>query len=123
MNYCRNYNIYHRDKKNIVSGDIRHLYKDYTAIVEQLVANIREEFSVISSHFHGNTFYISEFYLANRDLPKMQPVVAQIDWIYNFVFLQRCNEPEHRWSGAPGVRETNGKRKREIFGLRRNTLS
>lgn len=37
-----------------------------------------------------------EFYLAYRDLPKVQPLVAQIGWTQNLVILQRCDDPLER---------------------------
>lgn len=37
-----------------------------------------------------------EFYLVYRDLPKVQPLVAQIGWTHNLTILQRCKEPLER---------------------------
>ena len=34
-----------------------------------------------------------EFYLAYCDLPKVQPLVAQIGWTHNLIILQRCKDP------------------------------
>jgi predicted nuclease of restriction endonuclease-like (RecB) superfamily len=37
-----------------------------------------------------------EFYLSYCDLPKVQPLVAQIGWTHNLIVLQRCREPLER---------------------------
>jgi predicted nuclease of restriction endonuclease-like (RecB) superfamily len=37
-----------------------------------------------------------EFYIAYRDLPKVQPLVAQIGWTQNLIVLQRCRDPLER---------------------------
>jgi len=37
-----------------------------------------------------------EFYLAYRDLAKVQPLVAQIGWSHNLVILQRCKDSQER---------------------------
>ncbi|MBM4348717.1 MAG: DUF1016 domain-containing protein [Deltaproteobacteria bacterium] len=41
-------------------------------------------------------FYMREFYIAYRDLPKVQPPVAQIGWTQNLIILQRCRDPLER---------------------------
>ena len=33
-----------------------------------------------------------EFHLAYHDLPKVQPLVAQIDWSHNLNIFQRCKD-------------------------------
>jgi len=38
-----------------------------------------------------------EFYLSYRDLPKVQPLVAQIGWTQNLIVLQRAKT---RWDVA-----------------------
>lgn len=37
-----------------------------------------------------------EFFLAYRDLPKVQPLVAQIGWTHNVIVLQRSKDPLER---------------------------
>jgi len=37
-----------------------------------------------------------EFYLAYCDLPKVQPLVAQIGWTHNVLIMQRCKDPLER---------------------------
>jgi len=37
-----------------------------------------------------------EFCLTYRDLPKVQPLVAEIGWSHNLTILQRCKDPLER---------------------------
>lgn len=67
-----------------------------TAIAEQLAADLRREFPGVSGYSRRNVFYMREFYLAYRDLPKVQPLVAQIGWSHNLTILQRCKDPQER---------------------------
>jgi len=66
------------------------------AVVEQLAADLRVEFPAVGGFSRRNVFYIREFYLTYRDLPKVQPLVAQIGWTHNLIVLQRCREPLER---------------------------
>lgn len=45
-----------------------------------------------------------EFYLAYRDLPKVQPLVAQIGWTHNLTILQRCKAVLPGGPGQTGAR-------------------
>ena len=94
------------------------------AIAEQLAAGLNRVFLGISGYSLRNIFYIREFYLAYRDLPKVQPMVAQIGWSNNLITLQRCKDPLERevfirttrkfgWSKNVLVREP-------VWGLRGN---
>ena len=66
------------------------------AIVEQLAHDLRVEFPGVSGFSRRNVFYMREFYLLYRDLPKVQPLVAQIGWTHNLLILQRCKDPLER---------------------------
>lgn len=66
------------------------------AIVEQLAHDLRGEFPGVSGFSRRNVFYMREFYLLYRDLPKVQPLVAQIGWTHNLLILQRCKDPLER---------------------------
>jgi len=66
------------------------------AIAEQLAADLRLEFPGVSGYSRRNIFYMRELYLAYRDLPKVQPLVAQIGWTQNLMILQRCKDPLER---------------------------
>jgi predicted nuclease of restriction endonuclease-like (RecB) superfamily len=39
---------------------------------------------------------MKELYVAYADLPKVQPLVAQIGWTHNLIILQRCKDPQQR---------------------------
>jgi predicted nuclease of restriction endonuclease-like (RecB) superfamily len=66
------------------------------AIAEQLAADLRQEYPGVSGYSRRNVFYMREFYLAYRDSPKVQPLVAQIGWTQNLIILQRCKNPLER---------------------------
>ena len=40
--------------------------------------------------------FAREFYQTYRDMPKVQPLVAQIGWTHNLTILQRCKDPLER---------------------------
>jgi len=66
------------------------------AVVEQLAADLRAEFPGIAGFSRRNLFYMREFFLAYRDRPKVQPLVAQIAWSHNLAIFQRCADPLER---------------------------
>jgi len=66
------------------------------AVVEQLATDLRMEFPGVGGFSRRNVFYMREFYIAYRDLPKVQPLVAQIGWTQNLIVLQRCRDPLQR---------------------------
>ena len=66
------------------------------AIAERLAEDLRLEFPGVSGFSRRNIFYMREFYQAYRDLPKVQPLVAQIGWTHNLIILQRCSDPLER---------------------------
>jgi hypothetical protein len=59
------------------------------AVVEQLASDLRMEFPGVGGFSRRNVFYMREFYIAYRDLPKVQPLVAQIGWTQN-LFTFTC---------------------------------
>ncbi|KAB2834184.1 MAG: DUF1016 domain-containing protein [Candidatus Brocadia sp.] len=67
-----------------------------SAIAEQLASDLRAEFPGVGGYSRRNVFYVREFYVTYRDLPKVQPLVAQIGWTQNLIILQRCNDPLER---------------------------
>jgi predicted nuclease of restriction endonuclease-like (RecB) superfamily len=62
------------------------------AIVEQLARDLQREFPGIRGFSRRNIFYMREFYLAYRDIPKVQPLVAQIGWSHNLIILESCKD-------------------------------
>ncbi|RZB36133.1 MAG: hypothetical protein SRB2_02484 [Desulfobacteraceae bacterium Eth-SRB2] len=67
-----------------------------SAIAERLATDLQREFPGTSGFSRRNIFYMREFHLAYRDLPKVQPLVAQIGWSHNLVILQRCKNSLER---------------------------
>ena len=63
------------------------------AVVEQLATDLRMEFPSVGGFSRRKVFYIREFYIAHRDLPKEQSLVAQIGWTQNLIVSQRCRDP------------------------------
>lgn len=53
------------------------------AIAEQLAADLRMEFPGVNGYSRRNIFYMREFFLAYRDQPKVQPLVAKIGWTHS----------------------------------------
>ena len=66
------------------------------SVVQQLAADLRVEFPGMAGFSRRNVFYMREFYLRYRDLPKVQPLVAQIGWTHNLLILQRCKDALER---------------------------
>jgi predicted nuclease of restriction endonuclease-like (RecB) superfamily len=66
------------------------------AVVVQLATDLRMEFPGVRGFSRRNVFYMREFYITYRDLPKVQPLVAQIGWTQNLIVLQRCRGPLER---------------------------
>jgi len=65
-------------------------------VVKSLADDLQAEFPGVVGFSWRNLFYMSEFYAAYRDLPKLQPLVAMIGWTHNLIILQRCRDPLER---------------------------
>ena len=66
------------------------------AVAERLAEDLRVEFPGIIGFSRRNVFYMREFYIAYKDLPKVQPLVAQIGWTHNLIVLTRCQDTLER---------------------------
>jgi predicted nuclease of restriction endonuclease-like (RecB) superfamily len=66
------------------------------AVVKQLAADLQAEFPGTSGFSWRNLFNMREFYLAYRQLPKLQPLVAIIGWTHNLTILQQCKDDLQR---------------------------
>ncbi len=66
------------------------------AVVKQLARDLQTEFPGVAGYSWRNLFYMSEFYAAYREHPKLQPLVAIIGWSHNLVIIQRCKDPLER---------------------------
>ena len=62
------------------------------SIVQQLAEDLQDEFPGVSGFSRRNLFYMREFYLTYRALPKVQPLAAQIGWTHNIIIMQRCKD-------------------------------
>jgi predicted nuclease of restriction endonuclease-like (RecB) superfamily len=62
------------------------------AVAERLAEDLRAEFPGIAGFSRRNVFYMREFYVAYHELPKVQPLVAQIGWTHNLIVLTRCSD-------------------------------
>ena len=65
-------------------------------VVKKLAEDLQAEFPGVAGFSWRNLFYMSEFYAAYRDHPKLQPLVAMIGWTHNLIILQRCSDPLER---------------------------
>lgn len=65
-------------------------------VVKKLAVDLQSEFPGVAGFSWRNLFYMSEFYVAYRDLPRLQPLVAIIGWSHNLIILQRCSDPLER---------------------------
>jgi predicted nuclease of restriction endonuclease-like (RecB) superfamily len=66
------------------------------SVVKQLARDLQAEFPGIIGFSWRNLFYMSEFFSAYHDNPKLQPLVAIIAWTHNLIILQRCKYPLER---------------------------
>jgi len=66
------------------------------AVVKRLAEDLQREFPAVRGFAWRNLFNMSGFFLAYRDYPKLQPLVAIIAWTHNLVIIQRCKDPLER---------------------------
>lgn len=66
------------------------------AVVKRLAQDLQLAFPGVAGFSWRNLFYMSEFYAAYRDFPKLQPLVATIGWAHNLTIVQRCKDPLER---------------------------
>jgi predicted nuclease of restriction endonuclease-like (RecB) superfamily len=64
--------------------------------VERLSKDLEAEFPGVSGFGKRNLFNMKAFYLAYKDSPKMQPVVAQIPWTHNIIIITKVKEEQSR---------------------------
>lgn len=66
------------------------------SVVKRLAQDLQLTFPGVSGFSWRNLFYMSEFYVAYSDIPKLQPLVAIIGWAHNLTIVQRCKDPLER---------------------------
>ena len=66
------------------------------AVVETLAGDLQAEFPGRNGFSARNLWNMRDFYRAYNELPKLQPLVAEISWAKNLVILGRCKDPLQR---------------------------
>ena len=62
------------------------------AVVENLARDLQAEFPGRNGFSARNLWNMRDFYRSYLDLPKLQPLVAEISWAKNLVILGRCKD-------------------------------
>ena len=66
------------------------------AVVETLALDLQAEFPGRNGFSARNLWNMRDFYRSYNELPKLQPLVAEISWAKNLVILGRCKDPLER---------------------------
>lgn len=66
------------------------------AVVETLARDLQFEFHGRNGFSARNLWNMRDFYRSYSELPKLQPLVAEISWAKNLVILGRCKDPLER---------------------------
>ena len=66
------------------------------AVVQNLALDLQAEFPGRNGFSARNLWNMLDFYHAYVDLPKLQPLVAEISWAKNLVILGRCKDELER---------------------------
>ena len=66
------------------------------AVVEQLAADLRNEFSAVGGFSASNLWRMKAFFEAYTGQEKLAPLVREIGWSHNLAILERCKDPFER---------------------------
>jgi predicted nuclease of restriction endonuclease-like (RecB) superfamily len=66
------------------------------SVVENLARDLQAEFPGRNGFSARNLWNMLDFYSAYADMPKLQPLVAEVSWAKNVVILGRCKGPLER---------------------------
>lgn len=66
------------------------------AVVEQLSADLRGEFPIVSGFSASNLWRMKAFFEAYTGLEKLAPLVREIGWSHNLAIMERCKDPLER---------------------------
>lgn len=66
------------------------------SIVDQLAADVQQEFPGIQGFSARNLRYMRSFFVAYNQKPNLQPLVAEIGWTHNIIVLERCKDDLER---------------------------
>ena len=66
------------------------------SVVENLARDLQAEFPGRNGFSARNLWNMRDLYFSYRELPKLQPLVAEISWAKNLVILARCKDALQR---------------------------
>jgi predicted nuclease of restriction endonuclease-like (RecB) superfamily len=62
------------------------------SVIENLAGDLQAEFPGRNGFSAQNLWYMHQFYSDYQNLPKLQPLVAEISWSKNLVIMSRCED-------------------------------
>ena len=66
------------------------------AVVEQLAADLRNEFSAVGGFSASNLWRMKAFFEAYTGQEKLAPLVREISWSHNIVIMEKCKDDLER---------------------------
>lgn len=66
------------------------------SIVEQLAKDLQTEFIGVKGFSMQNLWYMRSFYLAYKDIEKLQSMIGEIGWTHNTIILDKCKDDLER---------------------------
>jgi predicted nuclease of restriction endonuclease-like (RecB) superfamily len=66
------------------------------SVVEQLSADLRQEFPGISGFSVQNLWYMRQLFLEYNGHERLQPLVGEIAWAHNLTIMSKCKDPLER---------------------------
>lgn len=66
------------------------------SVVEQLSADLRQEFPGISGFSVQNLWYMRQLFLEYNGHERLQPLVGEIAWAHNLAIMGKCKDPLER---------------------------
>lgn len=66
------------------------------SVVEQLSADLRQEFPGISGFSVQNLWYMRQLFLEYNGHERLQPLVGEIAWAHNLAIMSKCKDPLER---------------------------
>ncbi len=66
------------------------------AVVRKLAIDLQSGFPGMAGFSERNIWYMRKFYLQYHDSPKLQPLVAEINWSHHIIILNKCKSDEER---------------------------
>lgn len=66
------------------------------SVVEQLSADLRQEFPGVSGFSVQNLWYMRQLFLEYNGHERLQPLVGEIAWAHNLAIMSKCKDPLER---------------------------